>query len=517
MKRSSILFCSLVFLPLIFCQATTPDKLRGERIHYSPSVLPYTFMRDHTSSNLIFTVTNFGMFGSFPVWDEFGEYEEHPGCEFPKGSGIQHLYTGALWVGAIVGEDTLVSAGYDGWQRISEMYPDAQASIPRMTNHTTDIDFNPLAVADEEFVATYYDTLVDPALTGRDFFEPRYHKPLNLEIRQHSYTFGGPPYGDFVLIRYTLKNIGTEILHQACIGLYLDADIWHTTTPEGFADDFSGSHWVMTGDGESLFVAYSADDDGDPIENQFWGEHSARSVFSATFLDMPAHSQQSFNWWVSNGNSGLDWGPRRVANYRPFGTGGEGTPEGDRNKYYMMSHPEIDYNQLWQNVDLTGEGWIASPFGGPQFDLLAHDTRFLLSFGGFDLAPGDSMHFGLAMVLGMRLHRSPVDYKDLYTDQNPEAFFNTLDFTVLDMNVRAARYAYHHWLYGRAGDVDNSGDVDVIDVVALVNFLFLSAEAPLFGNAADVNGDCTVDLSDVLILLRYLYRSGSVVRANCVE
>ena len=45
-------------------------------------------------------------------------------CEFPKGSNIRYLFAGAFWIGAVVGRDTLVSVGADGWQITREFAPD---------------------------------------------------------------------------------------------------------------------------------------------------------------------------------------------------------------------------------------------------------------------------------------------------------------------------------------------------------------------------------------------------------
>lgn len=499
--------------------ATPVGRSRANTISEALDV-PYVLARDHTSSKVVLTITNYGMFGAFQdiFPDDPGSF--HPGCEYPKGSGVLHCYQGALWVGAIVGNDTLVSAGADGWQRTNEMYPDdwRSGAIIRQSNIPGDSSYSAVAIADEEYISVYYDTLSNPAFTGSDPLENRGHIPLGLRIRQHSYSFGGPPDDDFVLLRYTVTNIGTNYLNDVYVAVYLDTDIWHPATRYGFIDDFAGSRWVVTSDGnDSLLVGYAADDDGDPSHELVWHQYSARSVFSATFIDVPDEANLGFNWWFSLGEPDYDWGPRLLYHDRPFGTGGQGTPEGDRNKYYVMSHPEIDYNQLWTYVDMSELGWNPPYRGVRLMEIEYYDTRFLISFGGSDLAPGDSMQFGLAIVLGENLHQNPSDFHDLFDSAQPQAFYNSLDFSDLERNVKAASSLYNHLLYGLTGDVNNSGGVNLTDVVGLVDFLFLQGSAPRFRNAADVNGDCKVDLKDVLGLIRHLYRGGSLIRAGCVE
>ncbi len=40
-------------------------------------------------------------------------------CQYPRGSNVEYLFAGAFWIGAVVGRDTLVSMGADGWSLIS--------------------------------------------------------------------------------------------------------------------------------------------------------------------------------------------------------------------------------------------------------------------------------------------------------------------------------------------------------------------------------------------------------------
>ena len=78
----------------------------------SAAVLVNACMRAHDAGNLVFGISNFGRIGT-------GTKPFHdcivggrvPEAEFPKGSNTTYLYKGALWVGAVVGRDTLVSCG----------------------------------------------------------------------------------------------------------------------------------------------------------------------------------------------------------------------------------------------------------------------------------------------------------------------------------------------------------------------------------------------------------------------
>ena len=109
--------------------------------------------------------------------------------EFPIGSGGYYLFGGALWIGAVAGQDTLVSTGADGWWRAgSEIHPDSIGLVYRSI-------IDPLspaahdAVSEEDYAAVMYDTCVSCAGSALDFLDHRLHRPLNIEITQQSYAW----------------------------------------------------------------------------------------------------------------------------------------------------------------------------------------------------------------------------------------------------------------------------------------------------------------------------------------
>ncbi|MCK4656121.1 MAG: T9SS type A sorting domain-containing protein, partial [candidate division Zixibacteria bacterium] len=137
---------------------------------------------------------------------------------------------------------------------------------------------------------------------------------------------------------------------------------------------------------------------------------------------------------------------------RIFGTGGLGTPEGDRNKYYLMSNREIDYDQAFCRIDYSDDGWLPPTPACMQIAPGA-DVRCLLSAGPFDLAPGETKPFTIAYVAGETFHWDPMNFPrymiDLY---DPWAFYYGLSF--LDIGANAV-------MAGRVFDnpgVDTDGD-----------------------------------------------------------
>ena len=171
---------------------------------------------------------------------------------------------------------------------------------------------------------------------------------------------------------------------------------------------------------DSINIAWTADNDGDPDRSGLFGATSATCVSGTRVVRSPNPELKfSFNWWVSNGDATLDWGPRRQENNRNFGTGGLGTPEGDKNKYYIMSVREFDYDQIFSAVDHSAEGWLPPPANIASNLADGYDTRYLFSFGPFDIAPGDTVPFTIGYIGGEGFHVKPDDFQKFFDANDP--------------------------------------------------------------------------------------------------
>jgi hypothetical protein len=67
------------------------------------------------------------------------------------------------------------------------------------------------------------------------------------------------------------------------------------------------------------------------------------------------------------------------------------------------------------------------------------------------------------------------------------------------------------------GDVNGNGIVNILDVVALISYLYKSGPAPDDLNYADPNGNCVINILDITYLVAYLYKGGPAPVAGCVE
>lgn len=67
------------------------------------------------------------------------------------------------------------------------------------------------------------------------------------------------------------------------------------------------------------------------------------------------------------------------------------------------------------------------------------------------------------------------------------------------------------------GDLNNSGSVNLSDVMFLINYLFRGGPDPLRLNSADVDANCRISIADVVYLIDFLFRGGPALLPGCAE
>jgi len=119
-------------------------------------------------------------------------------CEFPPGSGEEHLYQGGIWVGGLTeAGDTAVSCSQSHYG-YNEFYPSAAPwdTIWAVTKgDTANVPYWPgyVAVSDQDFVCRYSD---DNLTNIPD------HKSLGIDIIQTTYSWGSGQLDEFLLHTY---------------------------------------------------------------------------------------------------------------------------------------------------------------------------------------------------------------------------------------------------------------------------------------------------------------------------
>ncbi|MFO7608311.1 MAG: hypothetical protein R6X35_03810 [Candidatus Krumholzibacteriia bacterium] len=347
----------------------------------------------HDAGELLGHVTNWGLIGSAPSLPS--TFSDAPSAMWPAWSGNEYLWAAGLWVGGRVLGETLVSTagfpseflptdapgdtiyatamGAPGGNRYP--WPDADddgdgQEDEEILNGLDDdgdglVDEDFAAFGDQHFVSTYND--FEPALVEA---RPD-HSPLYIEVVQQSIQWSSPLAEDFIAYDFTITNRGVATIEDVYLGMFSDFDIG----PRGLAglanDDYAGfvATTVQAANGTTVPVQVAYMHDG-ATSNQLNGYagwvlcgHDTDPTGTSAPVEPNIGSFQRFS-----GNAS-------------FAQGGD--PTNDLERYDLLSRQQRDPNTL----------------PGRQADY-----RILAASGPFaSLAPGQSLHYQVALVLGAGL------------------------------------------------------------------------------------------------------------------
>jgi hypothetical protein len=267
---------------------------------------------------------------------------------------------------------------------------------------------------------------------------------------------------DFIIFDYLIENIGRDTIFDGYVGIYYSGLVAHLSeqSPRPW-DDLAGyirsvPHEFEELGMEDLHAAYVLDSDG-----RAWGFNWGFIRTSSALAIPPPRtpkgtSRHNFNWWMDQSGAEFNWGPRKIGTYDyPFRhfSGGLGIPFSDRDKYYLMSKPEIDYDGFEAAVNHSNRGWLPPHEYGGEI-AMGYKPKFLQSCGPFLLPPGDAVHYTMVMAVGENIHHDENAYRELFDTLNPYPFMNQLDTDDLVTNVRWARQVYDN----PGVDTDYDGD-----------------------------------------------------------
>ncbi|MFN3821003.1 MAG: hypothetical protein ACK4OO_01610, partial [bacterium] len=435
-----------------------------------------------------------------------------PQAEYPGGSKTQYLFMGALWLGALIRaegyEYPRVSVGMDGWLSVHEFWPgegelhSLQNGIIERTTLPLEFDclgnyigtFRDSAISEQDFVCSYSDTLTESFYVDNDPMDGP-HVPLGIKITQKSYSWSYKYAQNFIIIDWEIENIAGNYLKNLYVGLYVDGDVGWEGEGTWHEDDICGFqqwYYYTRPDGELdsavINTAWIADNDGRPRNVSSGNVFTSPAVMGARVLRAPNPKlRTSFNWWISNGDPDLDFGPAWEDDGAPGGwTNVYGTPMGDERKYFILSNGEFDYDQTFVNnpewirnhpqeirdrwnpelvlehhfwkipgeTDATPQNYVNDLANG-------YDTRYLISWGPlgiFDhideagnriyrLNPGEKFSMTVAFVIGDNFHDRNNPQPD-NENINPDLF----NFASLRYNADWAAKVYDNPMVDTDGD-----------------------------------------------------------------
>jgi hypothetical protein len=367
--------------------------------------------------NIGLTITNFGMYGhGFSLWPK------QPSCEYPLGSGIEHIFDGGLWVGSYISYDTLghgrvgpfvttasVDAASVSTRGGGFEWTNAKgSSIIQRSSILDSPFFSPDAVSQQDFVMDYSDTSV-VLLNGEPIVD---HSPLGLAVHHESYAWNYPFANFFVIMNYWIKNVSNKYLDTVYVGLWTDAVVRNTkvTSPNTGTPFFNKG-----GDGysDSMKIAYEFDATGDiGLTDSYVGIQ----LLGSSYPDANAH----FVCWQHSNTSDPNY----------F------TPMTDQDRYRKMEG-------FFGGNNVFGSGINPSDLKVPS------NRSITITCGPIKrLAPGDSVNVVFAIVCAKKYGVDPAAYD---TDEQRKNLYN---------NAEWALKAYYGEDRNRNGILDPGEDND---------------------------------------------------------
>lgn len=282
-------------------------------------------------------VTNIGS-----LWRAVTNYPGLIYCEFPPQSREEHIGEGGIWIGAIVGSDTLVSCT-TSWNSWFEFYPtaarwdtiwvvskDATADIPYWPNYA--------AVSDQDFVCRYSDYNITNIAT---------HQPIFVDVIQTSYAWSSPPLDEMIVCNFYVTPTRVD-LKDVYIAYWLDGNVGYRGAGWGFAlDDYSIFYPDLK---LGVAVDFPGFEDGEAFSP------IGIKIYPPTNVAANA-LKWTFNWYPGQGMGA--------------------PPNRDGDRYAQMAQGIIMENQT-------------EPIG----------SQFIISFGPITLKVGDTLHFKVGEILG---------------------------------------------------------------------------------------------------------------------
>lgn len=398
-----------------------------------------TFSEKTTNaSNVRLSMTNVGTLGN-----AFRGYRDGSGrqsCEFPAGSGIEHLFEGGIWVGGLI-DGSLVAvstsaydapSGYSTGRGGYEFTAQPGAILRERSSLFDSPFFTPEAVSHQDYVAVFSDkNLLVP---GTNIPISGHTQPLNVEVEMKAFNWNYTFSDFFVILNYTITNQSTSNIDSVYIGLYNNTVVRNiNVTPAGSG---GAAFYNKGGNGfiDTLYMAYCFDHSGDAgftesyISQKFLGA-SDKDGFHHPFID-PQFKVHYNSWEFNNTTNPVFF-----------------LPSSEQGRYSKMTRG-LNHDACWNQNSSQNASCGAKSFSQQLNE--AGNRSDLVSVGPFKrLAPGESVEVSFAIVMAKKLE-----------DGLPNGANNLKQQTILRDNANWAQVAFNGEDKNFNGQLDPGEDAD---------------------------------------------------------
>jgi hypothetical protein len=372
-NMNKVLSVSIVFL-FILCSSATAQVLFDQK---------YTNV-----GRLGLAISNVGTLGRPTVRSNT---QGIPSMEYPLNSGIEHLFEGGLWIGALVNGQQLVSTsaldaangystGANGFEFTAVGPITERSSLRNKDNFSTN------AISHQDFIVNFTDKNV--VVPGVNIPIANHTNPLVADVRLESYSWNYSYADFFVILNYEVTNNSSNQWDSVYLGMWSDMVVRNVNvTQDNGTAFFNKGRGGFERDLSALYVYQQMGDDVDYTQS-----YAASQILGVTWRDMYIHP--------SNAKSLLDSGyAKPVINpnfwyYNSTATPFT-TPQNDQERYFKLKNGLDSMNLINGPNKITGN-WIQ-----------------LISIGPVsNVKPGEKFRFAVAMVCAKQKDSGDPNNKD---------------------------------------------------------------------------------------------------------
>ena len=343
------------------------------------------------------SVSNFGTIGN-PVIVSNPDAE--PSLEYPINSGVEHLFEGGLWIGAMVNGQPHVStasvdaaSGYTTGAAGFEFSTNQGNVIGERSTLTYSDHYSPQAISHQDFVMDFTDS--NTIVPGTSIPITDHTSPLGAQVHLESYAWNYSYADYFVILNYTITNGSSQVWDSVYTGLWTDLVVRNVNV----ATDNGSSFFNKGGVGyiDSLYALYAYDVNGDiGYTNSYGATQFLGIVWRNNFIH-PANDSSIVSLGFPS--------PKTNCNFWKYKTDDAllGTfPADDLLKYSRLSSSQDFTNSTFVNALST-----------------ANNRTDLISAGTLkEVLPGESYQFTVAVVCAKQLQANPMDAPEARVELN---------------------------------------------------------------------------------------------------
>ncbi len=252
--------------------------------------------------NIGLYITNSGTFGRPDVRNTpTGE----PSMEYPINSGIEHLFEGGIWIGALVDGQYLVStsakdaaSGYTTGLAGYEFTAEIGNTIQQRSLLTGSDFFSFNAISHEDMLIDFSDKNV--VVPGTLITIADHTQPLNADVHLETYAWNYSFADYFVIFNYSITNSSPNVWDSVWCGMWSDIVVRNVNV----STDFGSAFFSHGGYGfiDTFYTNYGFDIDGDP---GFTNSYGAIQFLGIEWRDQFIHPNNNSNL-IANGYPAAD-------------------------------------------------------------------------------------------------------------------------------------------------------------------------------------------------------------------